>query len=199
MGVRLAAALAASALLAGCGSGGDDSSATSSTPPSTSSNDAAVAYVDKVCAAASSFVSVPKTPPKLDATDQNKLKADMAAYMGQMADAFGSTATRLREVGPSPVAGGDEQVEKMAATFTDVAKTFGDARSTIEQADANDPVGGIQAAGDAIARLDEFTEPLKQLESHPELAAAAQQAPSCQALRTLRPSTATSEAPPATS
>lgn len=192
MGARLAAALLASALLAGCGSGDDGSTATSgSTAPSTSSNDAAVAYVDKVCAAASAFVSVPKTPPRLDATDQNKLKADMAAYMGQMADAFSRTAASLREVGPSPVAGGDEQVERMAATFTDVAKTFSDARSTIEQADANDPVGGIQAASDAIARLDEFTEPLKQLESNPELAAAAQEAPSCQALRTLRPSTAT--------
>jgi len=181
MRIRLAL-VAAAALAAGCGSGGDPAPSTSAAP-----NDA-VAYMDRVCTAAASFVSVPKTPPKLDANDPVKLKADMSAYMGQMADAFNQTAGKLREVGPSPVAGGDEQVSKMATTFSEIAQSFSDAKVAVEQADANDPVGGLQAAGEAIARLDQFVEPLKQLEATPELRDAAEQAGSCQALRTLRPS-----------
>lgn len=186
--MRLSPLLAATALVvavAGCGSGDDSATPTSSATPSDAP---AVEYMDKVCTAAASFATVPKTPPQLDANDPVKLKADMGAYMGQMADAFGQTAARLRDVGPSPVAGGDEQVEKMAVTFTDIAKNFGDAKAAIEAADANDPVGGLQAAGEAITRLDDFVAPLKQLEAIPELSAAAEKAPACQDLRTLRPS-----------
>ncbi|MEU4801139.1 hypothetical protein [Actinosynnema sp. NPDC023587] len=185
MVIRLAVVAASAALITACGSGGDP--APSSSPPSSSGGDT-VAYMDKVCTAAASFVSVPKTPPKLDANDPVKLKADMGAYMGQLAQAFDQTAAKLREVGPSPVAGGDEQVSKMATTFSDIGKSFGDAKASVEQADANDPVGGLQAAGEAIGRLDQFAEPLKQLEATPELKEAAEKAPACQDLRTLRPS-----------
>ncbi|MFI9008955.1 hypothetical protein ACIGNX_17195 [Actinosynnema sp. NPDC053489] len=185
----LVAATAVVLAVAGCGSGGDSTTTTPATTASPS-DEAAVAYMDKVCTAAASFATVPKTPPQLDANDPAKLKADMGAYMGQMADAFGQTAAKLRGVGPSPVAGGDEQVEKMAVTFTDIAKNFTDAKAAIEAADANDPVGGLQAAGEAITRLDDFVAPLKQLEASPELAAAAEKAGSCQGLRTLRPSEA---------
>ncbi|WP_367133218.1 hypothetical protein [Saccharothrix sp. HUAS TT1] len=179
----LVAALAVA--VAGCGSGDDGAAPTSSAEPSDA---AAVEYMDKVCTAAASFATVPKTPPQLDANDPAKLKADMGAYMGQMADAFTQTATGLRGVGPSPVAGGDEQVEQMAVTFTGIAKNFSDAKAAIEAADANDPVGGLQAAGEAITRLDDFVAPLKQLEASPELSEAAEKAESCQGLRTLRPS-----------
>lgn len=187
--MRLLPLLASAALVvavAGCGSGGEPTAPTSTS--ATSDDTAVVAYMDKVCTAAASFASVPKTPPQLDANDPAKLKADMGAYMGQMADAFSQTATKLRSVGPSPVAGGDQQVEQMAATFTDIAKNFTDAKAAIEAADANDPVGGLQAAGEAITRLDDFVAPLKQLEASPELSAAAEKAASCQDLRTLRPS-----------
>ncbi|RKT52143.1 hypothetical protein [Saccharothrix australiensis] len=185
MRFRLAVVAAAGALAAGCGSGGDEPA------PSSASAGDPVAYMDKVCAAASSFASAPKTPPRLDANDPAKLKADMSTYMGQMADAFNQSATRLREVGPSPVAGGDEQVSRMAGTFSDIAKSFGDAKVAVDSADANDPVGGLQAAGEAISRLDQFAEPLKQLEATPELRDAAEKARSCQSLRTLRPTDTT--------
>jgi hypothetical protein len=185
--MRLLPLLAAAVVaVAGCGSGGDSTAPTSTS--ASPSDDPAVAYMDKVCTAAASFTAVPKTPPQLDANDPAKLKADMGAYMGQMADAFGQTAAKLRGVGPSPVAGGDEQVERMAATFTDIAKNFSDAKAAIEAADANDPMGGLKAAGEAITRLDDFVAPLKQLEASPELSAAAEKAASCQDLRTLSPS-----------
>jgi hypothetical protein len=185
--MRLLPLVAAVAVaVAGCGSGGDSTAPTSTS--ASPSDDAAVAYMDKVCTAAASFATVPKTPPQLDANDPAKLKADMGAYMGQMADAFGQTAAKLRDVGRSPVAGGDEQVAQMAATFTDIAKNFTDAKAAIEAADANDPVGGLQAAGEAITRLDDFVAPLKQLEASPELSSAAEKAAACQDLRTLRPS-----------
>ncbi|MFT7835619.1 hypothetical protein Q5530_05665 [Saccharothrix sp. BKS2] len=182
--MRFVPLVAAVLVVAGCGSGGDSTAPSSSAPPE---EVAAVAYMDKVCTAASAFVTTTKTPPRLDGGDPVKLKADMAAYMGQMAEAFTRTAGQLREVGPSPVAGEGEQVERMAVTFTDIAKNFSDAKAALEAADANDPVGGLQAAGEAIARLDSFVEPLKQLEASPELAAAAEKAEACQSLRTLTP------------
>jgi len=180
MRLSLAALLAASALVAGCTSGGGGATGPSSSAPAA---DPAVAYVDKVCAAASGFTSMAKSPPKLDATDPAKLKADMSAYMGQLADAFGKSATDLRAVGPSPVAGGDEQVARMADAYDGVTKVFTDAKAKVEQADAADPSGGLQAAGEAIAKLTEFAEPLKDLQTSPELLAAAEKAPKCQALR----------------
>ncbi|WP_231648072.1 hypothetical protein [Saccharothrix sp. NRRL B-16348] len=185
----LVAATALVAAVAGCGSGGDSTAPTTSS--TTPSDAAAVAYMDKVCTATASFASVPRTPPQIDPNDPAKGKADMAAYMGQMAEAFNQPATKLREVGPSPVAGGDQQVEQMATTFAGIAKNFTDAKAALEAADANDPVGGLQAAGEAITRLDELVAPLKQLESVPELAAAAEKAAACQDLRTLKPSEST--------
>jgi hypothetical protein len=184
MRFRLLVVTTAALVAAGCSSGGGSPETTSSSSPSAD----AVAWMDKVCAASASFVSVEKSPPKLDANDPAKLKADMSAYMGQLADAFNKTASQLKEVGPSPVAGGDEQVAKMAETFAGIGKSFSDAKAAVDAADANDPVGGLQAAGDAIARLDQFVEPLKALEASPELREAALEATSCQSLRTLRPS-----------
>ncbi|MFI9810565.1 hypothetical protein [Saccharothrix variisporea] len=185
MRFRLVVVTAAALVAAGCSSGdGSSSGSTSSSSPSAD----AVAWMDKVCSASASFVSVEKTAPKLDGNDPAKLKADMSAYMGQLADAFNKTASQLKEVGPSPVAGGDEQVAKMAETFAGIGKSFSDAKAAVDAADANDPMGGLQAAGDAIARLDQFVEPLKALVATPELREAAEQATSCQSLRTLRPS-----------
>ncbi|MBW4719813.1 hypothetical protein [Saccharothrix obliqua] len=186
MKFRLAVVAASLAVVAGCGSGGDTASPTTTSPTGTSGDP--VAYMDKVCSASAAFASVPKTPPKLDANDPAKLKADMSAYMGQLSAAFDRTANQLREVGPSPVPGGDEQVGRMATTFAEIAKSFNDAKVSVDQADANDPVGGLQAAGEAIARLDQFVEPLKQLEATPELKEAAERAEACQKLRTARPS-----------
>ena len=190
MRLSLAALLAASALLVGCTSGGGGSTSASSSAPIA---DPVVAYMDEVCSAASGFATAAKEPPKLDATDPAKLKADMSAYMDQLADAFAKSATALRAVGPSPVAGGDEQVKKLADTFDGVAKVFTDAKAKVEQADAADPSGGLQAAGEAIAKLAEFTEPLKDLDTSPELLAAAEKAPKCQAIREpAAPTTGTS-------
>ncbi|WP_309110439.1 hypothetical protein [Saccharothrix sp.] len=185
MRFRLVVVTAAALVAAGCSSNGDGAPG----PTGTSSPSAdAVAWMDKVCSASTAFVTVEKTPPKLDANDPAKLKADMSAYMAQLADAFNKTATQLKEVGPSPVAGGDEQVTKMAETFAGIGKSFTDAKAAVDAADANDPMGGLQAAGDAIARLEQFVEPLKALEATPELREAAEQATSCQSLRTLKPS-----------
>jgi hypothetical protein len=187
--MRLLPLIGATALVvavAGCGSDGGDSAApTTSTTPSDAP---VVAYMDKVCTAVASFTTMPRTPPKPDESDPAKRKADWATYIGQLADASTQTAAKLRDVGPSPVPGGAEQAEKMAVAYTDLAKNFSDAKAATEAADANDPVGGLQAAGDAITRMDAFGAPLKQLEAVPELSEAAEKAPACQGLRTLQPS-----------
>jgi len=187
MRLRLAALFAIAAALTGCGVGAGGNS----TAPSTSSTaDAAIGYMDKVCTAAAAFASTPKTPPQLNTTDPAKLKADMGVYMGQMADAFNKTATELRAVGASPIPEGDEQVTKMADTFAELSRTFAEAKAKVEQADAADPNGGLQAAGEAIAKLTEVSTPLKDLQAHPELLTAAQKAPKCQQLTDLEPTTA---------
>ncbi|GAA3891878.1 hypothetical protein GCM10022243_65990 [Saccharothrix violaceirubra] len=177
---RLVATLAVAAVLTACTGGGGGTAQSTSAKPDDS---AAVAYMGKVCSAASAFVDAPKTPPGLAGDDPAKLKADMARYMGQMADAFTKSATALREVGPSPVGAGDSEVAAMATTFTDIAAAFADAKTKIEAADAGDPTGGLQAAGDAIAKMDEFVVPLRELDATPELKGAAEKAESCQKLR----------------
>ncbi|GLZ32959.1 hypothetical protein Lesp02_51470 [Lentzea sp. NBRC 105346] len=175
------AAVAAAVVLAGCTSGNGGN-----TSPTSSANDAAaVQYMDKVCAAASEFAKLEKSAPKLDSGDPAKLKADMAAYMGQLSAAFTKSAEELRKVGPSPIAGGEAAVNKMADAFTTLAATFTEAKTKIEQADANDASGGLQAAGEAIAKLSQLADPLKDLEAVPELEKAATSAPKCQEMRNL--------------
>ena len=188
MRLSLVALVAASVLLAGCGSGGSAPTSTATTP----ADDPAVAYMDEFCAATSGFAAEAKAPPKFDATDPVKLKADMSAYMGQLADAFAKSAAELRAVGPSPVAGGDAQVAKMADTYDEVATMFAGAKAKVEAADAADSTGGLQAAGEAIAKLAEFTQPLKELDTSPELLAAAEKAPKCQEIRGPFPTVPTS-------
>ncbi|MFD9703129.1 hypothetical protein [Lentzea sp. NPDC059081] len=181
----VATAAVAAFALAGCTNGG--SSGTSPTPTSGAASADAVAYMDKVCGAASEFAKVDKTPPKLDATDSTKLKADMAAYMGQLADAFTKSAESLKNVGPSPVAGGEEAVTKMAETFTSLSTLFADAKTKVEQADANNANGGLQAAGEAINKLAEFaaSNPLRDPNTVPELQKATLTAPKCQEMQRL--------------
>ncbi len=193
MRLSLAALLAAAALVAGCTSGG---SGPTSASPSAPTADPAVAYMDQVCSAIPGFATAVKTPPQLDATDPVKLKADMSAYMGQLADAFAKSTADLRAVGPSPVAGGDEQVKKVADAFDGAATMFADAKAKVEQADAADPSGGLQAAGEAIAKLAEFAQPLSDLETSPELLEAAEKAPKCQS---IRPTATTGTTPTTTS
>jgi hypothetical protein len=180
----VATAAAAALALAGCTTGGN--SGTSPTPSTSgAATPEAVAYMDKVCAAASEFAKIEKTAPKLDAADSAKVKADMAAYMGQLADAFTKSAEGLGKVGPSPVAGGEAAVTKMAETFTSLGTVFADAKTKIEQADANNATGGIQAAGEAIAKLSELADPLRDLKDVPELQKATQTAPKCQEMQRL--------------
>lgn len=181
MRLRLLITAVAAVALAGCGSG----SSGNGSPTSAASNDAAVQYMDKVCGAASEFAKLEKTAPKLDGSDPAKLKADMAAYIGQLAEAFTKSADELRKVGTSPIAGGEEAVNKMADTFTTLGTTFAEAKSKIDQADANDPTGGLQAAGEAITKLSQLADPLKDLQAVPELEKAALTAPKCQEMRNL--------------
>ncbi|HUQ54321.1 hypothetical protein [Lentzea sp.] len=180
----VATAAAAAFALAGCTTGGN--SGASPTPSASgAATPEAVAYMDKVCGAASEFAKIEKTAPKLDAADSTKVKADMAAYMGQLADAFTKSAEGLKNVGPSPVAGGEEAVTKMAETFTSLGTVFADAKTKIEQADANDATGGIQAAGEAITKLTELADPLRDLKDVPELQKATQTAQKCQEMQRL--------------
>ena len=183
MRLRLVATAAVAACaLAGCTSGGN--TGTSSTPTSGAASPEAVTYMDKVCGAASEFAKIDKTAPRID-TDPVKLKAEMAAYMGQLADAFTKSAEGLKNVGPSPVAGGEEAVNKMAETFTSLGTLFSDAKTKVEQADANNATGGIEAAGPAIAKLSELADPLRDLTANPELQKATQTAPKCQEMQRL--------------
>ncbi|SDO91557.1 hypothetical protein [Lentzea jiangxiensis] len=179
----VATAAVAALALAGCTNGGN--SGTTTTPTSGAVSPETVAYMDKVCGAASEFAKVEKTAPKLDGGDSAKLKAEMAAYMGQLADAFTKSAEGLKNVGPSPVAGGDEAVTKMSETFTSLGAVFTDAKTKVEQADANNATGGLQAAGEAIAKLSELADPLRDLQGVPELQKATQTAPKCQEMQRL--------------
>ena len=63
---------------------------------------------------------------------------------------------------------------------------FTDAKAKVDQADAADPSGGLQAAGEAIAKLTEFSSPLKDLHASPELLEAAERRRSASSSRPWR-------------
>ena len=182
--VLLLSAVAAMALGTGCTSTVQGSATADSGAPAAQSTGDAVVWVDEVCGSLLPFVRTAGAPPEpSEARDPASLVQLITDYLGEAEDAAGSAISGMDGAGPSPVAGGDEAVDRLSGTLSTLQSTFRDARTRIEDVDVDDPQAVLKEVPAAIAPLDQLANmpnPAAGLQGSPELDRAGQEAANCQ-------------------
>ncbi|MGH3588218.1 MAG: hypothetical protein ACRDQ0_18080 [Pseudonocardia sp.] len=161
-------------------------SAGGAAPPAQGTGDT-VAWVDDVCGSLLPFVqTAAEAPEPSEAKDAADLVQGITDYLGEAEDAAGSAVDGMDAAGPSPVSGGDEVVEQLSGTLTDLQTTYRDARTRIEKVDINDRQALLAEVPAAVASLNQLAtmpNPTAGLRNNPELNRAGQEAANCQQLQ----------------
>jgi hypothetical protein len=146
-----------------------------------------VAWMDEVCGALGGFANAALNQPQIDQNDPEAAVNGLKSYLGSISDALGQSISGLQAVGPSPVANGDEAVRRLTATLQKFQTSINTAQQQLADINPNDPQD-LQRLPEALAPLQELgnvQNPLADLESSPELEAAAAQAPKCKEFQDL--------------
>jgi len=98
---------------------------------------------------------------------------------------MGSAIDGLAAAGPSPIAGGDEFVQKMTSTLNSAKTALDSTSQQLEGVDPNDPEALFTALGSLASAegLGGLENPAEGFEANAELEAAAKEAPNCQQLQ----------------
>lgn len=142
-----------------------------------------VAWTDKVCASLLAFTVKASAQPNIDGSNPQAALQSLSDYLGTAIAAADESIAGLSSVGPSPVAGGDEIVDRATTAFTSMRTAFQDARTKLEGVDTSNPAALFAGVGQAVtplASLPETAQSLQGLQGNAELEAAAKQAPNCQ-------------------
>lgn len=139
--------------------------------------------------AATAGLAQPVNPTDLAATQQSQSATLVAAH-----DAADRTLTALRELGSSPVEGGDEIAASVTATVGGARATLSDALATLDAASPSDPIAFIAALEQAQRALTAVPATIddarRRVAANTELRTAALGASRCQQVGVV-------EAPPA--
>jgi hypothetical protein len=165
---------ALAALVTGCG-GAD-----------TAADEDAVAWTNQVCGALTGFTRAATSSPRIDQTDRVAAVQEMDRYLGSTAEELQRSLTELDAVGPSPVEGGDEYVERLQEALHGIHTGFGSALAQLAAVDQSDPAALTTAIPAAVAPLQglrNLPDPTEGMRANEELRAASEQAQSCRELR----------------
>jgi hypothetical protein len=200
------AAIAATTLLvalsaAACGgsntsSSGTTSASTVTTTTSAAASDAAAAWVDKVCGEVVKLTEAqPPAPPNLSSDPAQSLKA-FDQYMAANIDIVDKTIANLRNVGPSPIPGADQDLNKLIDGLTSLRQGYQTTRDKFATINPRDSKAAQSAMMEAFASLskggEELSQALNSVSTNKEIEAAGKNAPNCQKLDTGTSTTATS-------
>jgi hypothetical protein len=172
---RLACTLlpALALLVTGCAAGGPDPRA--------------VAWTDDVCGALTGFTLAVTREPVVDGSDAAAAVRGLSGYIASASDALQQSIGALGEVGPSPVAGGDEYVARLREALSHIRTSFDAAGSQLATVDTTNRAELATALPAAMAPLQELRNmpsPAEGLTATDDLSAASAEAPNCQAMRT---------------
>lgn len=190
--VLLHTVLAALLLATGCtttvpGSAAPAPSAPAAPAPAGATTDS-VRWTDGVCGALLPFVRTAGKPPQLTAAgDPAALARSISGYLGEGAAAADSALTGIAQVGPSPVAGGDQVVTRLTGTLTAFRTSFQTAKAQVDAVDTTDPQAlrtELPKAVEPLQSLATMPDPTVDLMTNPELEAASRQAPHCRQVET---------------
>jgi hypothetical protein len=181
--VLLLSAVAAMAFGTGCTSTVSGAASAGGAAPAAQGSGDAVTWVDQVCGSLLPFVRTAATPPEpSEASSPAELVEDITGYLDEAESAAGSAVDGMDAAGPSPVAGGDDVVDRLGETLTSLESTFHDARTRIEAVDVNDRqalLSEVPAAVGSLEKLAAMPNPMADLQASPELNRAGQEAANC--------------------
>jgi hypothetical protein len=141
-----------------------------------------VAWTDKVCGALRTFTQVAGSPPQLATTSIQASVQSLTDYVGKLSASVDGTIDGLKAAGPSPAPDGDAIVTQMTDGFARYRQLFEQIKTNIAtDKPADQP--SLQKAIAPLADIKNLPNPATVLRSSPTVAAAADQAPNCQAFR----------------
>jgi hypothetical protein len=187
------AALAATIPLAACGSQVSNNPGATST---TASGDAAttsaaagpaagdeVAWVDKVCGEIVQLTESQSGPPNLGNPDPVQSLKAFDQYITANIGLVDQTIADLKTVGPSPIEGGDEALNKLVAGLETLRNGYRTTKDKFATVNTNDPQAAQAAIVEAFTGLSQgaqaMAESLRTIEENNAIAAAADKAPNC--------------------
>jgi hypothetical protein len=177
--------------LAGCG----QETALATTPATapaaepTAVSEQAVQWTDSVCGALVPVTESLANSPGFDLTAPAASRDAYLAYLAQAQAATDRALENIAAAGPAPVDGGQQVTEEVRSDVTELRDDLADARTQLEQADANDPAAigaSVVAAGNIVGAVANNAQALSVLDGNPRLDAAFEQAQSCQRLRAVQ-------------
>ena len=144
-----------------------------------------VAWVDKVCGSLLPLQQSLSNEPQFDQNDPAAGVKALSDFLGRGEAAVDQALSGLDEAGPSPVPNGDASVARVKTALTTVRSSFDQVKTTLDKIDPNNTTDLITALPQAVAplaQLSKLQDPTTDLQSSPELKAAAAKAPNCQTL-----------------
>lgn len=146
-----------------------------------------VAWVDQMCGLVGGFAASQQSAPPVDKSSTAKFKESSIAQMTAAEKSANDTVTGLREMPESPIEGGKQVSDSFADGFVQVRDLLSTAKTKAEQTDPSNKeaftagMTGVQQElkkGQSLSFEPQF----KEFSKNQQLAAAADQAPQCQAL-----------------
>jgi hypothetical protein len=189
-----AAVLTALLPIAAACSGSDSTTDTSTTGAATTteasagtSSDENVQWVDKVCGEIVGLTEAQTTaPPDLQDPDPAKTLQAFDVYISSNIDAVEDTIAGLKDVGPSPIDGGDEALTALVTGLEALKTGYETTKSKFASVDGSDPAAAQAAILEAFAGLsaggEEFGKAFEEVGENPAIEAAGNEAPNCQKL-----------------
>ncbi|HKQ42007.1 MAG TPA: hypothetical protein VJT79_05955 [Pseudonocardia sp.] len=184
-----AAVTAAAVALSGC-----SATVTGSPAPTGASTDGSavapttdpVQWTDKVCGSLLGLQESLSTKPQFDENDPSAAVKALSDFLGKSEASIDQAISGLDAAGPAPVANGDAAVTKIKSALTTIRSSFDQAKIALDKIDPNNVSELVTALPQAVAPLQELSklqDPTTDLQSSPELEAAAAKAPNCQTLK----------------
>jgi hypothetical protein len=184
--ILVLAVLAVASAVGACGGspGSGTAATTAATTTTTATSDPAVAWVDKVCVEISELTEVQTTPPSgVQGDSAQKLKA-LDEYLAANIGALDQTVKDLRNVGPSPVAGGDQALNGLVNGLESLKKSYQETRAKFATVDLNNQQAAeaavVEAFGSLGQGIEDMSAAFRAIEANPALQEAGRKAPNCQ-------------------
>jgi alpha-D-ribose 1-methylphosphonate 5-triphosphate synthase subunit PhnG len=144
-----------------------------------------VAWVDKVCGAVLTFTTPVLAQPNFAGADLPGIKQRLSDYLAAAETGLQQSRDQLGQVGPAPVAGGDDTVTRATAGLEKLQSDISAAKAKVDAANPADVPAFQAALADTQTSLSQVTAPdvLGDLRTSPRLSKAVDTAPACAQLQ----------------